>query len=56
MEVNGFTVIYKRSIDTLNLWYATYLGDGDSKAYQEVSDMNVYPDHEIKKAECIEHV
>ena len=56
MEVSGVKAIFQRSVEQFNMRYTTYLGDGDSKAYREVSDSNCYPGHPIEKAECIGHV
>ena len=56
MEASGVKNIYNRSIETKKLRYTTYLGDGDSKSYNEISQSNPYPGHKIEKLECIGHV
>ena len=37
MEVSGVKAIFQRSVEQFNMRYTTYLGDGDSKAYREVT-------------------
>ena len=56
MEVAGVVHMFQRSVSTKKLRYTTYLGDGDSKAFDTVSTSNVYPGHDICKVECIGHV
>ena len=56
MEAGGVMNIYKRSVATKFLRYTKYLGDGDSKAFQDVVAANVYPNNSIEKDECIGHV
>ena len=56
MEAAGVMNIYKRSVETKKLRYTKYLGDGDSKAFQDVVAANVYPGHSQEKDECIGHV
>ena len=48
--------IYKRSVATKCLLYTKYLGDGNSKAFQDVVAANIYPGNVIEKDECIGHV
>ena len=55
MEAGGVMNIYKRSVATKCLRYTKYLGDGDSKAFQDVVAANIYPDNVIEKDECIGH-
>ena len=35
--------IFRRSVEEKKLWYATYLGDRDSKTYQDVVILDPYP-------------
>ena len=56
MEVTGAINMFQRSVDLHKLKYTGYIGDGDSKAYQNVSQARPYGDVEIKKLECIGHV
>lgn len=57
MEIEGVKRIFKRSNSLYNIHYKSYLGDGDSKAYQSVVDAQPYgPDFDIEKLECINHV
>ena len=53
MEAGGVMNIYKRSVATKYLRYTKYLGDGDSKAFQDVVAANIYV---IEKDECFGHV
>lgn len=55
MESDGAVKIFKKSIYK-GLRYTTYIGDGDTKSYQEVVNTNPYPGHVIAKAECVGHV
>jgi len=54
MEVAGSKRIFKRSIENHNLRYVKYLGDGDSKGFEEVK--NTYEGKVIDKLECIGHI
>lgn len=57
MEVSGAVQIFQRSLSTHNVRYLQYLGDGDTKAFMDVSAMKPYgEDVEIKKIECVGHV
>ena len=55
MEAAGVVNIFKRSVETKKLRYTTYLGDGDSKSFQDIVESNIYPGHEVEKHECIGH-
>ena len=54
MEVSGATRIFGRSIEKRGLRYTEYLGDGDSKGYDNVVD--IYPGKTVTKLECVGHV
>ena len=56
MEAAGVVNIFKRSVETKKLRYTTYLGDGDSKSFKDIVELNIYPGHEVEKHECIGHV
>ena len=56
MEAAGVLDIYKRSIESRNLRYMKYLGDGDSKAYQDVVTADLYEGKIPEKEECVGHV
>ena len=56
MESAGVMAIYHRSISKHGLRYTTYLGDGDTKSFQDVVKSNPYPGIVIKKIECVGHV
>lgn len=58
MEVEGVKRMYQRSVIERNLRYTIYLGDGDSKAFDTVKELAVYPERPgaPEKAECVGHV
>lgn len=57
MEVEGAKEIFSRSLQTYNVCYTRYLGDGDSKGFAAIEEMSPYGnDCEIKKLECIGHI
>ena len=56
MEPEAATIIWNRSIDKHQLCYSTFVGDGDSKSYQQVVTMDPYPLVSIHKEECLAHV
>lgn len=56
MEVQGVLNIFVRSEATRSVRYVNYLGDGDTKAYDRVTEQKVYGDVTISKLECIAHV
>ena len=56
MEASGVLRIFEKSATELKLCYTTYIGDGDSKAYQTVVAANPYPGKNIIKGECVGHV
>lgn len=55
MEVDGIKEMFQRSIATYNVKYIHYIGDGDSKTFKGILDLNPY-DIEVTKLECILHV
>ena len=52
MESNGIS----ESVEKRQLRYLTYIGDGDTKFYQNVVAADPYPGYSIKKAGCVGHV
>ena len=57
MEVDDALLLFRRSVEKLNLIYKTYVGDGDSKSYTTVSKaMRCDPLVYIEKEECIGHI
>lgn len=57
MESQGAVSIFKRSVEKYNLRYVKYLGDGDSKGYQDVQESEPYGSNvKISKLECVGHV
>ena len=48
--------IFEKSATELKLCYITYIGDGESKAYQTVVAANPYPGKNIMKGEWVDHV
>ena len=56
MECAGAIEAFKRSIPYLNLKYTGYLGDGDSKSFQQVVNSVPYKNTTTKKLECVGHI
>ena len=56
MESEGAIKIFQRSVEVNKLRYKTYIGDGDSSAYQKVVESKPYEGLIPQKAECIGHV
>ena len=56
MEPEAAKIIWSRSISKRQLCYSTFIGDGDSKSYQQVVSMDHYPLVPIHKEECLAHV
>ena len=56
METKGVVHCFQKSIETRQLRYETYVGDGDSKAYSSVVSADPYPGLTVQKGECIGHI
>ncbi|KAJ4425814.1 hypothetical protein ANN_27440 [Periplaneta americana] len=56
MESDGVVNIFQRSENLYQVRYVNYLGDGDSKGYKKVEELNVYGNVKVSKLECCEHV
>jgi hypothetical protein len=53
IEQEAAKIIWSRSIDNLQMRYTTFIGDGDSSAYNTVVNLGIY---DIIKEECVNHV
>ena len=51
MEMEGAKRIWSRSVEKNNMRYVRMLGDGDSKAYKAVLELNPY-NVDIEREEC----
>ncbi|GFV06511.1 uncharacterized protein TNCV_2948331 [Trichonephila clavipes] len=57
MEVDGMLRIFNRSEKLHNLKYSNYIGDGDTKTFNALSENKPYgDDHLIQKIECVGYV
>ncbi|GFU71265.1 hypothetical protein TNCV_3782501 [Trichonephila clavipes] len=56
MEVSRAVEIFQRSQSSHGLRYTKLLGDGDSRAYKAVNEMQPYGDTGLKKLECLGYV
>ncbi|GFT82681.1 uncharacterized protein TNCV_1634441 [Trichonephila clavipes] len=57
MEVDGMLRIFNRSEKLHNLKYSNYIGDGDTKTFNALSENKPYSDdYLIQKIECVGHV
>ncbi|GFX49207.1 uncharacterized protein TNCV_772561 [Trichonephila clavipes] len=57
MEVDGMLRIFNRSEKLYNLKYSNYIGDGDTKTFNALSENKPYgDDHLIQIIECVGHV
>ena len=56
MEPEAAKIIWGRSTEKRKLCYTTFIGDGESKSYNQVSNMNPYGTLPIHKEECLAHV
>ncbi|XP_046850412.1 uncharacterized protein LOC124443906 [Xenia sp. Carnegie-2017] len=56
MEAAGCLQIFQRSVEQYALGYVDFLGDGDSKAYNEIKEASVYGEKPVTKLECVGHV
>lgn len=55
MEPVGAGRIFERSKKTRGLEYTEFYGDGDSKSYLAVCELQPYPNKSIAKKECVGH-
>lgn len=57
VEVQDAAETFSRSVNEYNVRYVQYSGDGDSKGFIAVQDLQSYgPGCQIKKLECIGHI
>ena len=57
MEAAGALVLWKRSVERLNLRYVNVISDGDSKSIKALQEAQPYgEDVRIEKYECVGHV
>lgn len=56
METVAAVTVCQRSVPERGVRYVKFLGDGDSKAFNAVSDSKPYGDVPVEKLECIGHV
>ena len=56
MESSGAVEVWRRSIETHNLAYGTYIGDGDSFSFKNLIQSNPYEGTVPIRKECIGHV
>ncbi|GFW67595.1 uncharacterized protein TNCV_3392661 [Trichonephila clavipes] len=56
MEVSGAIEIFQHSESLHGLRYSKFFGDGDSRVYKAVNEMQPYGDTGIEKLECVGHV
>lgn len=55
MEVQAASKLWSRS-EKIGFRYTSVLSDGDSKAFQYITEARIYGDVKIKKEECVNHV
>ena len=56
MDAAGCVRNFQRSVEQYSLRYVEFLGDGDSKAYNEITEALVYGEKPVTKLECVGHV
>lgn len=56
MEMEGWKILFGRSIEKCKMKYVCVVSDGDSKGFQAVKEMKPYGDVDIRKEECTNHV
>ena len=56
MEPEAAKIIWNRSVEKRKLCYDIFIGDGDSKSYQQIIANNPYNSLPIHKEECLAHV
>ena len=56
MEVAGAINMFKRSVPYLNLQYAGYIGDGDTKVHQSIVESAPCDNCTIDRLKCVGHV
>ena len=56
MEADGLIECFQVSEKDRKLRCINYLGDGDSKLFLEKSKLDIYPQKQVKKLECVGHM
>lgn len=56
MEVDAVLEMFGRSEELHGVKYRYYIGDGDTKTFKSLLDMDPYPDLTVEKRECVGHV
>ncbi|EFN76675.1 hypothetical protein EAI_06934, partial [Harpegnathos saltator] len=57
MEVDAIKEMFLRSEKKFEVKYVNYIGDGDSKTFKGILDINPYGDKcPVTKSECVGHV
>ena len=56
MEVVGGQKMFGRSVNLHGLRYTFYIGDGDTKSFDQICKSDPYAGHTITKEECVGHV
>ncbi|XP_011343323.1 uncharacterized protein LOC105282795 isoform X2 [Ooceraea biroi] len=57
MEVDGMKEMFGTSVEKYGVRYVNYIGDGDSKTFKSILDLNPYGDDcTVIKSECVGHV
>lgn len=57
MEVDAVTEMFLRSEEKFGVKYVNYIGDGDSKTYKAILNVNPYGEETpVVKSECVGHV
>ena len=56
MESDAAVEMFQLSKTLHNLQYTSYIGDGDSKIFKNITDATPYENITIVKEECVDHV
>lgn len=57
MEIDGITEMFLRSKEEHGVLYVKYIGDGDSKIFKSILDVNSYENEAtVVKKECVGHI
>jgi len=57
MEIDAIVEMFMWSVEKHGVKYDTYIGNGDSKTFKEILDINPYGDSlTVQKKECVRHV
>ena len=56
MESTAAVTLWSRSEEKNSLRYVRYIGDGDSKVYNNVANVKLYGEKAVVKEECVGHI